>query len=711
MPANTPVIEVHLQRFVLILVVRAPSPSVLRAVRLQLSRLPYFTEYRTGVYGVHLIALEQLRRLLGPFLVWRVSEKDLAEAQARLRAHLAARAAQLGRGAEPAQGSGGTAAGHAFPTQSGAASAQDAPLLPPSILHNIRLRGDEVLRPPGLKPTTVPRHYQTLAQEWFVTPKGSLQILGGLCADETGLGKTLEAILGCLRLLSMGVVSRVLWITQPHLIYQAAVEWEENTEIPYLLITSGMAPAKRRQLYARWDSGVLILSYPILRNDIHVLRRLSGRYAVVLDEAAILRNRNKTFRAVRRLRPQVWMPLTATPMQNGPQDIFTLMELLHPDILGPWSAFRDRYLIMRKKFRNEMIVGYRKDRLPELHRIIAPYILRRRTEDVTDEIPDVVEQFVFVPMTEEQKRAHDYFQEQLFAHSEQMENATSELEFRESFREYQRRFGILQRIATHPVLMLESSSPLIQEYLAARPLTDLTSPKVEALKGRLAEIILGSEDRVVVFTESERLARRIHEELTQLFAQPEYRRLAHPPAAVLWTGQMDKRCRVLERGMQMNCHACPLAGECTSREKSKWLFMNDPHTRVIIVVTKAGETGLNLQRARYLFNMELSWNPGVVAQQIGRIRRLKSPHDRVFVTHFVSKDSIDEIIMRVVYKKRRMSETVVENTAEEQQALMSAMREVHRIIRQTAASHRRVASGRRSAASGARRRTGTAAGE
>lgn len=702
MPGTDPVIEVHLRRFALVLVVRAATPEQLRVVRLQLSRLPLFTEYRPGIYGVHLVGLKQLRDLLGPFLQFRCTEQELAEAIAQFRLEYARRLAERQGQSGTGQGAGRSPQGSPPSPSASAQPQRPDELLPPNILHTLATNGDDVLRPPGLKESTEPRHYQTLAQEWLVTAKGPHSVIGGLCADQTGLGKTLEAILACLRLRATGFADGILWVTQPHLIIQTAMEWSENTDCPYTLVTSSMSPKKRRQVYESWDTPVLILSYSMLRNDIGILRRLRRISVVVLDEAAIIRTFNKTFKAVRRLSPKAWIQLTATPMQNGPQDVYPLFQLLNPAILGDWRAFKDRYLITRVKFGREMIVGYRKDRLPELHRTIAPYILRRRTEDVTDEIPDVVEQFEFVPMTPEQQQAHDHFQEELFTHSEVMDTTEDEKEFRRSFTEYRRRFGILSRVATHPVLMLTSSSPLVQQYLEEHPLTDLTSPKVEALKSRLREIILGSGDFAVVFTESERLARRVQEELAELFAEPEFRRLAHLPQAVLWTGKMDKSCQALERGMQMNCHTCPFAGECASREKSKWLFMNDDSARVIIVVTKAGETGLNLQRGKYLFNLELSWNPGVVEQQIGRIRRLKSPHDRIFVIHFVAKDSIEETIVRVVYKKRRMSEMVVENTAEEQEQLVQAMTEVYRIMRQSMAARRRSARSRsRAARSGA----------
>src|SRR5207249_1672581 len=50
-------------------------------------------------------------------------------------------------------------------------------------------------------------------------------------------------------------------------------------------------------------------------------------------------------------------------------------------------------------------------------------------------------------------------------------------------------------------------------------------------------------------------------------------------------------------------------------------FQNDPGCRLFLT-TNAGSTGLNLQAANTVINVDLPWNPAVLEQRIGRAHRM-----------------------------------------------------------------------------------------
>ncbi|WP_434715452.1 DEAD/DEAH box helicase [Paraburkholderia sp. A3RO-2L] len=92
-------------------------------------------------------------------------------------------------------------------------------------------------------------------------------------------------------------------------------------------------------------------------------------------------------------------------------------------------------------------------------------------------------------------------------------------------------------------------------------------------------------------------------------------------------------------------------------------FRDDPDCRVFLS-TDAGSTGLNLQHASTLVNMDLPWNPAVLEQRIARIYRLgqKKP---VQVVNYVAKGTIEEGMLSVLAFKRSLAEGILDGGASE----------------------------------------------
>ena len=69
-------------------------------------------------------------------------------------------------------------------------------------------------------------------------------------------------------------------------------------------------------------------------------------------------------------------------------------------------------------------------------------------------------------------------------------------------------------------------------------------------------------------------------------------------------------------------------------------FTDDPSVRVFLS-TDAGATGLNLQVASYVINLDLPWNPAVLEQRIGRIYRIGQQR-KIQVINLVAVGTIEE---------------------------------------------------------------------
>ena len=79
-------------------------------------------------------------------------------------------------------------------------------------------------------------------------------------------------------------------------------------------------------------------------------------------------------------------------------------------------------------------------------------------------------------------------------------------------------------------------------------------------------------------------------------------------------------------------------------------FQTDPACRVFLS-TDAGGTGLNLQTADTVVNLELPWNPAVLEQRIARVHRMGQSRP-VRVVNFVTRGTIEEKVLRTLEAKQ-----------------------------------------------------------
>jgi hypothetical protein len=84
----------------------------------------------------------------------------------------------------------------------------------------------------------------------------------------------------------------------------------------------------------------------------------------------------------------------------------------------------------------------------------------------------------------------------------------------------------------------------------------------------------------------------------------------------------------------------------------------------VFLSTDAGATGLNLQHASTLVNMDLPWNPAVLEQRIGRIHRMGQKRP-VQIVNFVAKGTIEEGMLSVLAFKRSLSAGILDGGTSE----------------------------------------------
>ena len=223
-----------------------------------------------------------------------------------------------------------------------------------------------------------------------------------LLADDMGLGKTVQAIAACEFLARRKGIARVLVVCPASL----KAEWEEQiarfTDRP---AQSVFGPRAARHAAYRAPPFFTIVNYEQVVSDAKSINEVLSPDVVVLDEAQRIKNwHTKTAREVKSLRSPYAFVLTGTPVENRIDELYSIVQYLDPELVGPLFRFNRDFYELDERGRP---IDYRN--LDELRRRIQPILLRRRKSDVETELPGRSVKTFFVPMVEEQRlRYEDY---------------------------------------------------------------------------------------------------------------------------------------------------------------------------------------------------------------------------------------------------------------------------------------------------------------
>lgn len=416
-----------------------------------------------------------------------------------------------------------------------------------------------------------------------------------IIADEMGLGKTVQAICCAEIYLRQKMVESALVVCPSSLKYQWKSEIERFTGRETVLI-EGYA-SRRLELY-KAPAPYKIVSYQSLANDIKSLNRLSVDL-LIMDEVQRLKNWNTQLaQAVRRIDSHYSVLLSGTPLENKLDELVSIVQLADPYCLSPLYRFRHEHIVTDPA--TGKTIGYKN--LSDIRQRLSGTLIRRTKQSVRLQLPGRTDQYVLVPMTQQQSSRH----EQLRAAVSRLANKWMHTKF---LSEEERRRLLLM---LGQMRMLADSTFIIDQDLDGRH-----DVKVGEVMNILSDALEGSDTKVVIFSEWERMARLVAMELDARGLRYEF---------LHGSLEAKKRDEVIGR------------------------FQSDNECRIFLS-TDTGSTGLNLQAAGIIINLDLPWNPAVLEQRIGRIYRIGQEMP-VQVINLVSKDSIEErMIDRLRFKR------------------------------------------------------------
>jgi SNF2 family DNA or RNA helicase len=417
--------------------------------------------------------------------------------------------------------------------------------------------------------------------------------LGACLADDMGLGKTVQTLALLLQRAPLGP-ALVLAPTS------VCSNWRDEIHrfAPSLQVTVYHEADDRAQVWQALGPGqVLVASYGLALQDAEAFS--APRWAsLVMDEAQALKNAN-TQRAqmVGQLQADFRLALSGTPVENRLTELWSLMSLLNPGLLGSQAQFQERFAGPIERQQDPAV-------RQRLRRIISPFLLRRTKAQVLQDLPPRTEIVHLVVPSEAERSLQEALRRQA---REEVAKAAKDKKGPQM--RMLAELMKLRRAACDPRLVV--------------PEMGLSGAKIEEFERLVQELVAG-QHKALVFSQFTDYLALLAERLKALGVSFQYLDGSTPAA------ERSKRVTAFQQGQ----------GE------------------VFLISLKAGGFGLNLTAADYVIIVDPWWNPAAEDQASGRAHRMGQQRP-VTVYRLVTQGSIEERILAMHQDKRSLADSML----------------------------------------------------
>lgn len=482
------------------------------------------------------------------------------------------------------------------------------------------------------------RPYQDEAVE-AILERGNL-----LLAMTMGSGKTATAIAAVRRLRSQRRVDHGVIFCPKSTMGQWLREIQRWDPRAKAQIISGEKFGRRRQWRRSHEYHYTIATTDALTYDWEDIKAHAAIDFVIIDEVTSIKGftakRAKHAKALAK-HTEVRIGLSGQPVENRPEELFSIMEFVDRDVLGGFSKF-DRTFILRdhwgkpRKYRN----------LGVLQTVMQDAMFRRSREDIAEWLPERIETEMPIELEPAIMKLHDLVRADL---SEAIDSAIAggargSFDVLAHYGKVESNMGIslmgqvmsrllaMRMLSSHPSLLRLSADEFDSEVskrgseyaslLAANGHLDnlpILTDKLAALVDTVNEILTEDErHKVVVFS--------YFRPMMGLF-----RRHLH------WDG-------------------VGINGDTTARERTTRIqrFNEDPTCR-IFYSTDAGAYGVDLNQGSHLINFDLPWSAGALSQRVSRIDRTNSAFGSIQIIYMYGQDTIEERMYQMLQQKLKVA--------------------------------------------------------
>lgn len=422
-----------------------------------------------------------------------------------------------------------------------------------------------------------------------------------IIADEMGLGKTIQAICTAEILRREKFIENILIVCPTSLKYQWKREIERFAQAETLVIEGN--PLIRQELYAA-DVPYKIVSYNTMCNDVKHLGQLQTDM-LIMDEVQRLKNwKTQIAHAARKIESHYSVILSGTPLENKLEELYSIIQLVDQYVLGPFYQYKDRHILCDESGK---IIGYKN--LNDIRKQLSQVLVRRQKSEVSLQLPHRMDKNLFVPMTQKQREVHDEYRSMVAR----------------IIAKWQHYHFISDRDRLQ-LLKLLSQMRMVCDSTYILDQKSRYDTKIDETMNILDSIFSNDDEKVVIFSQWERMTRIVAQELRARGIRFEY----------LHGGVPSKARKELTKNFE----------ECSDSR--------------VFLSTDAGCTGLNLQVASTLINLDLPWNPAVLEQRIARIYRIGQQRN-IQVINLISSNSFEEDMIGKLQFKASMFEGALDN--------------------------------------------------
>ena len=461
---------------------------------------------------------------------------------------------------------------------------------------------------------------------------------GLMLAHEVGLGKTIISGMILKHLLYHKHIKNVFIITPLSIARQWVEDLKNKFSIEPVEITG-----RRIKEFSPEDFKVYITSYDLLRE--HIKDFPKEWDLVIVDESHFIRNsQTLRFKAVKELKPKFWLLLTATPMHNRIEDIATQLFLFVPEEIISRATKReiskvDRTRLFKTFIKRRLQKKELSDVIPE-RKVLPPEIisLSQKEMEIYDKLLNFLSKesryYQIISRSIEhiapfikQRYLEEFISSKsaaIFALNNLKERIKSAIKTR--YIEYN--FGMIRKESEG--LIIDEIRSFIEDELEAQSdaetLRDEDGNLIirfaidDKIKGGLEgdinhlNSIIGEIEKLDEFSKVKRTV-----ELIKKLKPSEDKKM------VVFVGFIKTGERIVSFLEREGIKAGFFYGELEEAQRKRLiesLWSKDENRVDVLVSTDAAYVGLNLQIADTIIHHDLSWNPMVVEQRIGRIHRI-----------------------------------------------------------------------------------------
>lgn len=459
----------------------------------------------------------------------------------------------------------------------------------------------------GISMKLQPYPYQKEAIYYAINNPNSLLIL------PTGAGKS---TVGAGIVLECNQEQPIIICTKASLKHNWLQEISKFTDLSANIIDTPSKAGKRFNKQFE-NCKIYILNYETLRNDqVYEKLREHDVYGIIFDEVQAIGNHKsaRTKAALKFKDLELKIGLTATPITNNPLNLFSIFNIIKPDIYVSYSKFSNRYIVWRNKR-----PAYAKN-IEEMIDKVKPYIFKKNESDIAGQLPEL---YIMPPticiMTKNMREINDIINNNI----DELNTVLNKLD-RQGVEETDERWikaqNNLQAYQTYAqeladsIALLQTNNAFTKEF----DIYDTTSPKLNSLLD-IIEPIIESDNKVCIFTRYEHMQYIIVETIKSTF----------------------------------NIECSYVNGSMTSEQKYEIAINQfDTGNVNVLVATDAIKEGISLSHCHYLVEYEPANSYADQTQRRGRVKRANSVSRISYIYQLITDESWDIIALKSINKKK-----------------------------------------------------------